>query len=367
MSLLDAILSEPHRDPREVWISVRNDGQKGVGTIDNPADGGTRLGPALLAGLTCNRREFVVGTRSPHGLLETDVDAGDIITIKNVRGPGMAWFNKTLKLKAILSPLHLVLEFAETPSGVPPAPPATEASGYEYITVEYPNHAGGSSPLSSLAAVYWPVAKVTTGIPHGLPPFGAVRLTGFGAPFDGDQFALGSDVLGTPSRAFYFQFPAPLPSADVTSSISGTAAAMFHRFDDVMRTIPEYSVVHLGPGTYETRGAASIYAAAGNQVYVGCLVQRGQKLRGAGIGATTLKLVLPLDGLNMTAVLTRFTSFPVPLVDGFEAEALTIDCNAPGHVAPYGGFPARVTCGAVALYGSFRNPSRLFQRFVWRP
>ena len=33
MSLLDALLPDPYRDPREVWIALRSDGQRGSGTI----------------------------------------------------------------------------------------------------------------------------------------------------------------------------------------------------------------------------------------------------------------------------------------------------------------------------------------------
>lgn len=39
MSLVDALLLEPYRDPREVYIALRTDGLKGSGTIDDPYDG----------------------------------------------------------------------------------------------------------------------------------------------------------------------------------------------------------------------------------------------------------------------------------------------------------------------------------------
>jgi|SRR6185369_6397329 len=41
MSLTDALLLEPYRDPHEVWISVRKDGVRGSGTINDPFNGGT--------------------------------------------------------------------------------------------------------------------------------------------------------------------------------------------------------------------------------------------------------------------------------------------------------------------------------------
>ena len=69
MPLLSAFLNEPYRDPREIFIAVRSDGVAGTGTLSDPFDGGTRLGPALPATLACDRREFVVATQFPHGLV----------------------------------------------------------------------------------------------------------------------------------------------------------------------------------------------------------------------------------------------------------------------------------------------------------
>jgi hypothetical protein len=46
-------------------------------------------------------------------------------------------------------------------------------------------------------------------------------------------------------------------------------------------------------------------------------------------------------------------------VDFFELSDLTVDCNGPGHTAPYGIFPAPVTCGAVILGGNFTALSRV--------
>ena len=48
MSLIDAMLLEGYREPREVYIALRADGLKGSGTIDDPFDGTNRkLGPTL--------------------------------------------------------------------------------------------------------------------------------------------------------------------------------------------------------------------------------------------------------------------------------------------------------------------------------
>lgn len=38
-SLIDALLLDPYRDPREVWIALRSDGAKGSGTQSDPYSG----------------------------------------------------------------------------------------------------------------------------------------------------------------------------------------------------------------------------------------------------------------------------------------------------------------------------------------
>ena len=49
MSLLDAFLEEGHLDPRDIYVAMRSDGQRGSGTIADPFDGGTRNDPAIPA------------------------------------------------------------------------------------------------------------------------------------------------------------------------------------------------------------------------------------------------------------------------------------------------------------------------------
>ncbi len=47
MSLIDALLLEPFRDPRDIWIALRTDGQPGSGTARDPYDGGVVSSPRL--------------------------------------------------------------------------------------------------------------------------------------------------------------------------------------------------------------------------------------------------------------------------------------------------------------------------------
>ena len=64
MSLLDALLLEGYRDPRDLWIALRTDGQMGSGTIDDPYDGGTRLGPATAGSLSLELSSHTASCRA---------------------------------------------------------------------------------------------------------------------------------------------------------------------------------------------------------------------------------------------------------------------------------------------------------------
>lgn len=131
MPLLEALLTESYADSRAIYISLRNDGSgRGRGTIDDPYDGGTRLGPALSATLAYTAGEFVVGTQFPHGLQQT----GGSVTISGVVGPGATWFNgSSFTVQQIISPLHFTLSKAGLPVAPPDVPysynPGLEAGG----------------------------------------------------------------------------------------------------------------------------------------------------------------------------------------------------------------------------------------------
>ena len=181
MSLVDALLLEPYRDPREVYIALRSDGLKGSGTIDDPYDGATRLGPELQASLTFEGRKFVLGTPFAHGL-----SVNDVVTITNVHGPAAAWFNKKFKVLEKLSDLHVMLSFDDlavgetaVPSASPVRPPAPPGVPYSYIGVIYVNYTPGTNNKNALPAgarLYWPVARMTVPSNHGLKVFDAVTV-----------------------------------------------------------------------------------------------------------------------------------------------------------------------------------------------
>ena len=87
MSLMDAMLLEGYRDPRDVYIALRTDGARGSGTIDDPYDGGTRAEALLsLSSLAFDPLEalaITVGARH-------NCSQGDTVRIANVGGPAAA-------------------------------------------------------------------------------------------------------------------------------------------------------------------------------------------------------------------------------------------------------------------------------------
>jgi len=78
MSLLDALLLEPYRDPREVWlVPTRADGALGSGTMDDPFDCSVIQGPSvniqsLVQPDPAQPTIAEVTTETPHGFSEGD-------------------------------------------------------------------------------------------------------------------------------------------------------------------------------------------------------------------------------------------------------------------------------------------------------
>src|SRR4051812_17862894 len=69
-----------------------------------------------------------------------------------------------------------------------------------------------------------------------------------------------------------------------------------------MRGITEKTTIHIGPGIFETQGLAE-----GQNPPPGFRVQSGQRILGAGMGLTTLKLVAayaPTGGRNAAVIRT---------------------------------------------------------------
>ncbi len=348
MSLVDALLLEPYRDPREIYIALRTDGLKGSGTIVDPYDGSTRLGLPVDAEITCERREFAVA------LLGHNLSVGNSVTIHGVKGPSEARFNITAQVKRVLSPAHFTLQASDSPNGPPTIPPAVQDYP-DVIRAALPGvPVSGANPIVRL---YWPIAIVTVPSGHGLGVLDAVSIGGSSLPVDyaGEYPILGPDVPAGNVFAYRLRFR---PGADIMTGttpdhLDCTVTRISHRFDEVMRSVPLNSVIRVGPGTFETRGFASTHvshASDFSQLFTGYILRAGQRLLGSGVGVTTLKLVLPHDEVTQTTAVSNPNSPNATYAEVFD---LNIDCNASGHVAPYGVFPAPVTCGAVELGGRF--------------
>src|SRR6266536_55823 len=108
-------------------------------------------------------------------------------------------------------------------------------------------------------------------------------------------------------------------------------------FDNAINSIPINSTIHLGPGIFPTRGF--------REGYGGWRPKSGQKIVGAGIDATVIKLVeASAPNAKYYAIGTEHD------LDSFESSDFTVDCNLPGQAIPNYTFPP-IACGAVFVQG----------------
>jgi len=142
-----------------------------------------------------------------------------------------------------------------------------------------------------------------------------------------------------------------------TDSIAGSGTiadpfdgSTFTKFDALMNDtakVPANSRVHLGPGTFETKGYTDASPSSGWQA------RAGIKIVGSGIDVTTLKLVgCPTANEQYFAVGHALGSSGSS-VDAFEISELTIDCNLAGQGA------VNVAAGAIRIKGTHSRIRRL--------
>jgi hypothetical protein len=251
MSLSDALLTEGWRDPREIYIALRSDGLRGSGTIDDPYDGGARLGSPVGASVTLDRKEVIVGTTSPHGFA-----LNDTVQITGVSGPSEAIFNTVFNVLQVLSPT----EFRISLGSVPVAPPVDYTGAFVQRTAP-------TASASFRALRYWPVPKVSTTVSHGLASYDLVNISGIaGSTWSSlnGRFV----TVGASTNAFWYRLssltPINIPGADTTTPLTGAACAKLTlRFDGLMESLPANTVVHLAPGEFERAALQRPLAAAG--------------------------------------------------------------------------------------------------------
>lgn len=107
-------------------------------------------------------------------------------------------------------------------------------------------------------------------------------------------------------------------------------------FAAVMNDCPTNSIIHLGPGIFQTFGFVS--GGANNWQ-----PKSGQRIIGAGRSATTLKVVGAISPVYLTLAVGNHSTDN--FLDGFEASDLTVDCNMRGHAGK------GVAIGAIAAQG----------------
>ena len=167
-------------------------------------------------------------------------------------------------------------------------------------------------------------AIVVTASNHGLIDGDVVSISGATisiepAPlFDGEFW-----ISDTTSNSFKFTASVALPAGIAIA----TVARVIYRFDEVMRGIAENSIIHFGPGIFETRGLAPrTYAQS---LVQGWSVKAGQKLLGSGMGVTIVKLMHATHDSSLTVAIGHgpYISPSVFAANGFEVSDLTADCN----------------------------------------
>ncbi|MBI3867457.1 MAG: hypothetical protein HY299_02915 [Verrucomicrobia bacterium] len=349
MSLMDALLLDEYRDPKQLWVNQRADGSKGSATINDPADGGVKADTPrqILNPISYDNRQLLIRTERPHGY--SRVNPGTVVITatdtKNRSGRG-PWFGVPLQIT-------WVSEFAFTchVTSDPEAPPDP------MYTTSCPA-AGGAGTLSVVA--FWPVAFVPD-LGSGFADYEALRIQNVvPQEYNGDVVAVvGVNASGT--GGFYYRL-SQVPSG--ATGLQGTVSKLTFRFDNALRSAPPSSLIRLGlappSNPFMTRGICSAFVTnvdppADQWIYYpGVPMLDGQRIVGSGMDATTVQLGFALDPNNQTSVFGRLSS-PTAMNAG-EVSDLTADgamqsqLTVPNTKGAVGIAP--VTAGAVSLYGS---------------
>ena len=337
MSLMDAMLNEGYRDPRDVYIALRTDGVKGSGTIADPFNGNHRVESAL-AGAT-------VGYNPLEVIVTVDLKEDEALGYSNgtsveLSGAIGGVFNGTFTVKEVLNSRSFTILVQSVPVSEPPVESVIRCKS-------------SNPPKDRQAWLSWCWAKVTN-LPanHGLALGDIVQIA------EAPQAALNGRFLAQYFGATSFRYwLASKPTGSVSNPVAINCAKVVLGFDEAMRNLPEDAVIHLGAGVFETKG----YSQNGDSAWQ---PKAGQKILGSGMAATTLQLVharVPGDEKS------RGTGKPThaigsdyyPFIDHLEVRDLTMDCNVFGQAVPAGREFAEVSCGAIAVGGSFQRIQRV--------
>lgn len=117
------------------------------------------------------------------------------------------------------------------------------------------------------------------------------------------------------------------------------------KLDTLFRSFPAYTTINLGPGVFLTNGGNEQ-----NQIKAfEWAPKTGWRIRGAGIGATTLKLVNVEAGERAWCIYNGIATYG--LSNDIEVSDLTLDANQQNNGA--------TACGGVSLFGNGHQMRRL--------
>ena len=220
--------------------------------------------------------------------------------------------------------------------------------------------------------------------PHGFIDGDIVQITGVtgeGANRWNQMFS----VYDVNDDGTTFKFGVGEPQIAAPSGSPRVSRVRF-LFDEVMRAVPANMKVNIGPGEFLTRGYgqvwtenAYVWALYGQEWLGGWQPKTGQKIVGAGIDVTTLKLL----GAGLVNVQTSYATFmlaephyhavgmpiepagatPIAALKHFEISDLTVDCNVDNQPIRFDLHPAapwaNVACGGVRVLGSHTRINRV--------
>ena len=218
----------------------------------------------------------------------------------------------------------------------------------------YDGSAIKSAPLSisnlSLVAGTTVIAEATTQTNHNFIAGDVIVISRSTNPADGDWWD-GTFTVRSVTASNRFTYVMRREAVGGTPAACTVQKYLAWHFDERMRDVPANAAIHIGPGTFETRGSAEGLSAP-----PGWRPKNGQRIVGAGMGLTTLKLVgatVPFPGGKAAVIVSDEL-----LSNGMEVADLTIDCNAdgqPSDLSPVDAGPEQIVCAAILVSGGGRH------------
>src|SRR4030095_13977006 len=175
---------------------------------------------------------------------------------------------------------------------------------------------------SHAMTLYGPEATVTANN-HGYADGNIVVVAGADGP-DGALYNGTFSIHGVSQNQFKYYMVAD-PGANATGTLTCTLDP--YEFDALMRSLPVNTTIHLGPGTFETKG----FCLSAPAIFASWQPKSGWRIVGSGIDVTVLKVVeATIPDAHYFGIGTIFYNSAYRL-NGFEVSDLTVDSNLPGQ------------------------------------